>query len=589
MNIDALNECCIICSMMTREEIRELLQRLDGEPADAIESETLECKPWEVAARPFDSLVREVRETVVCLANARGGTIILGVSDRKRTRREAIHGVGPVDAQDLRRRIYDGTEPRILVEIEELVESEGRLLLVRVPRGMPPHTTTEGVGRIRVGKECKPLTGSALSRLMFAGGQRDLTAETVPGVTTGDLDPEQIGLLQRTIQAEGGSPGLTGVPADELLSKLELIRDGEVTLAALLLLGRGLALARSIPQHEVVFLRFRTATKYDVRHDLKGPLLSTLQFMERLLTAHMNIANLGTDGFGQLTIPDVTWWVAREAILNALVHRDYFLRQSVYIELHRDRLVVTSPGGFMGGVTPANVLRHSPARRNPLLASALQSVGLVNRAGLGVDRIYEELLRLGKGVPRYDADESMVRLILPTRTQSAFARFVAAETREGRGLELDDLIALRAVTERGFLDRWTAAQWLQLSEGEAATRLVSLRERGYLAPQGRGRGTTYRLARHLSDLLRGHAETDRELPLDAEAVRLRVEAILGERGTLTNAEIRRLSGFSRTEALRLLHSMADQGIVALRGRGRAAHYVRGPRHTSPKSTQRRRK
>jgi ATP-dependent DNA helicase RecG len=575
--------------MHSLTEIRAFLQRLEGEPADAIESETVECKPWEVPARPFDSLVRDVREAVVCLANARGGTIILGVSDRKRTRHEAIHGVGPVDAQDLRRRIYDGTEPRILVEIEELVEPEGRLLLVRVPRGMPPHTTTEGVGRIRVGKECKPLTGSALSRLMFAGGQRDLTAEALPDATQADLDPEQIGLLQRTIQAEGGSPGLSGISPDELLNNLELIRDGEVTLAALLLLGRAPAIARWVPQHEVVFLRFKTATKYDVRHDLKGPLLSILHAMERMLTAHMHITNLETDGFGQLTIPDVTWWAAREAILNALVHRDYFLRQSVYVELHRDRLVVSSPGGFMGGVTPANVLRHPPARRNPLLASALQSVGLVNRAGLGVDRIYEELLRLGKGMPGYEADESMVRLTLPTRTHPAFARFVAAETREGRRLDLDDLIALRAVTERGFLDRWTAAQRLQLSEEEAAARLVSLRERGFLAPQGRGRGTTYRLARHLSDLLRGHAETDREFPLDAEAVCLRVEAILGERGALTNAEVRRLSGFSRTEVLRLLRAMADQGIVALRGRGRAAHYVPGPRLIAPKPVRAKRK
>ena len=567
--------------MHSLAEIRALLQRLEGEPADAIESETVECKPWEAPGRPFDSLVREIREAVVCLANARGGTIILGIADRKRTRREAIRGVGQVDAQDLRRRIYDGTEPRILVEIEELVEPEGRLLLVRVPRGMPPHTTTEGVGRIRVGKECKPLTGSALSRLMFAGGQRDLTAETLPGASPEDLDPEQIGLLQRTIQAEGGGPGLSGIPPDELLSNLELIRDGEVTLAALLLLGRAPALARWVPQHEVVFLRFKTATKYDVRHDLKGPLPSILQAIERMLTAHMHITNLETEGFGQLTIPDVTWWAAREAILNALVHRDYFLRQSVYVELHRDRLVVSSPGGFMGGVTPANVLRHPPARRNPLLAAALQSVGLVNRAGLGVDRIYEELLRLGKGMPGYDADESMVRLTLPTRTHPAFARFVATETRAGRRLDLDDLIALRAATERGLLDRWSAAQRLQLSEEEAAARLVSLRERGYLAPQGRGRGTTYRLPRNLSDLLRGHAETDRELPLDAEAVRLRVEAVLGERGTLTNAEVRRLSGFSRTEVLRLLRSMTDQGIVALRGRGRAAHYVPGPRLAGP--------
>lgn len=575
--------------MTTREEIRALLRRLDGEPADAIESETLECKPWEPHPGAWDSQLRELREAVVCLANARGGTILLGVSDRKRTRREAIHGVGPLDAQDLRRRIYDGTEPRILVEIEELIEPEGRLLLVRVPRGMPPHTTTEGVGRIRVGKECKPLTGSALSRLMFAGGQRDLTAETLPDATQADLDQEQVGLLQRTIQAEGGSASLSGLSPEELLNNLELIRDGEVTLAALLLLGRGPAIARWVPQHEVVLLRFKTATKYDVRHDLKGPLLSVLQAIERMLTAHMHITNVETDGFGQLTIPDVTWWAAREAILNAVVHRDYFLRQSVYIELHRDRLVVTSPGGFIGGVAPANVLRHPPARRNPLLAAALQSVGLVNRAGLGVDRIYEELLRLGKGVPRYEADESMVRLVLPTRTQPAFARFVAAETRVGRSLDLDDLLALRAVADRGFLDRWTAAERLQLAEEEAAARLVSLRERGYLVPSGRGRGTTYRLARHLSDLLRGHTETDRELPLDAEAVRLRIEAVLGERGTLTNAEVRRLSGFSRTEVLRLLRSMSEQGIVALRGRGRAAHYVPGPRLAAPRPAEAKRK
>jgi ATP-dependent DNA helicase RecG len=562
--------------MLTIAEIRTLLQRLDGQPADAIESETVECKPWEAPARPFDSLMREIREGVVCLANAHGGTIILGISDRKRTRREAIHGVGALDGNDLRRRIYDGTEPHILVEVEELAEPEGRLLLVRVPRGIPPHTTTEGVGKIRVGKECKPLTGSALSRLLFAGGQRDLTAETVPSATPADLDPEQIALLQRTIQAEGGSPGLAGIPPDELLGNLELVRDGEITLAALLLVGRASAIARHIPQHEVVFMRFKTPTSYDVRHDLKGPLLSVLQTLERMLTAHMHISNLETEGFGQLTIPDVTWWAAREAILNALVHRDYFLRQSVYVEMHRDRLVVSSPGGFMGGVTPANVLRHPPARRNPLLAAALQSVGLVNRAGLGVDRIYEELLRIGKAMPGFEADESMVRVTLPTRTHPAFARFVAAETRAGRKLELDDLIVLRGLTDRGFLDRWTAGQRLQLSEEEAAVRLVSLRERRYLVAHGRGRGTTYRLARHLSDLLRGPGETDLETPLDDEAVQLRLQAVLAERGRLSNAEVRRISGYSRTEVLRLMRLLSRRGLVVLRGRGRGAYYAPGP-------------
>lgn len=260
------------------------------------------------------------------------------------------------------------------------------------------------------------------------------------------------------------------------------------------------------------------------------------------------------------------------------------------MRLPRCRAGSTRPyPGSQEGERHARVPRHPPARRNPFLAAAFQSIGLVNCAGLGVDRIYEELLRLGKGMPSYEADEGMVRLTLPTQTHSAFARFVATEAREGRRLDLDELIALRAVTERGFLDRWTAAQRLQLTEEEAAARLVALRERGYLTPQGRGRGTTYRFARHLSDLLQGHTATDRELPLDSEAVRLRVEAILAERGMLTNADVRRLSGLSRTEVLRLLRSMVAQGVVALRGRGRAAHYVPGPRIATAKSVRPKRK
>jgi ATP-dependent DNA helicase RecG len=215
----------------------------------------------------------------------------------------------------------------------------------------------------------------------------------------------------------------------------------------------------------------------------------------------------------------------------------------------------------------------------------LQTVGLVNRAGLGVDRIYEELLRLGKGCPRYEADESHVRLILPTRTHVPFARFVAEETTAGRRLDLDDLLLLRAITERGSLDRWSAAEALQCTEEEAAEKLMSLRERGHLVPHGRGRGTTYRLERHLSDLLRGTIETNRDLPLDDEAVRLRVQAVLSERGRLTNADIRRISGYSRMEVLRLVRSLQEGGLLDLVGRGRGAHYRPGPKLTprSPKA------
>lgn len=570
---------------MSSGEIRTLLRRLDGEPADSIESETLECKGWDATPAARDRCFRELREAVVCLANARGGLILLGIADRKRTRQDAIHGVGPLTVDEVRRNVYGGTDPPILVEAEELVEPEGRLLVVSVPRGIPPHTTTDGVGKIRVGKECRPLTGSSLSRLLFAGGQRDLSAEPLPGASLRDLDPDQIKRLVQAIEAEGGKPELARLAPEELLANLGLVRDGEVTLAAVLLLGRSTALARWAPQHEVVFMRFRTQTRYDIRHDLRGPLLSVLDRLEGLFESQVRMVTAEAGGFGEMQIPDLSWWAAREAVLNAMVHRDYFLRQSVQIEAHRDRVTIVSPGGFIGGVTPTNVLRHPPVRRNGLLADVLQTVGFVNRAGLGVDRIYEEMLRLGKPSPRYEGDESHVRLSVFIRTHLPFARFVAEETRAGRKLDLDDLILLRGLTDRGSLDRWSATDALQLTEEDAAERLVSLRERGYLTPQGRGRGTAYRLQRRFSDLLRGTAETDRDLPLEGEAVRLRLQAVLAERGRLTNTDIRRISGYSRREVLRLVADLRKQGVLELEGRGRGAHYRPGPKLPAAKTAR----
>ncbi|HEY2292358.1 MAG TPA: RNA-binding domain-containing protein [Thermoanaerobaculia bacterium] len=557
---------------LSTSDLRKLLEQLDAGPADAIESETLECKTWDQASAAQEPQIRMLRENVVCLANARGGVILLGVADRKRTRREAIQGVGDLDQRVLRRKVYDGTEPHILVEIDEILEPEGRILAVRVPRGLPPHTTSEGVAKIRIGKECKPLTGPDLARLVASGGQIDPTAQTLPGSGLSDLDPEVLKLVRRYVATDGQKPELAELRDEELLANLGLRVSGELTLAAVLLAGTSTAIARWAPSHEVVFLNLRRGPEYDARHDLRGPVLAALESLQRFFEAHLRLTQVQTDLFAEVQVPDLTGWAAREAVLNALVHRDYFLRQSVYIEVHPGKIHISSPGGFIGGVTPENVLRHPPVRRNPLLANACQALGLVNRAGLGVDRLYLDLLRLGKGMPRYQADEASVRLILLTRTHEGFVRFVTRERREGRELGLDDLILLRCLAERGEIDRWSAARALQLDEDEAADKLVSLRERGYLQPRGRGRGTCYRLSRALSDELRGVTATDDDVQFDAEAVRLRVLAVLRERGELSNADVRRISGFSRPEVVRLMRRLREDGVIVLEGAGRAARY-----------------
>lgn len=557
---------------MTREEIRTVLGRLDGAPADALESEILEFKPWIAARDACRRQVRVLREAAVAMANARGGVVIVGVADRKRTRAGAIHGVGDLDMEGLRRDIYDGTDPHLLVDIEAIEEPEGRVLVLRIPRGLGLHTTTDGVARLRVGKDSKPLTGSGIARAVAARQLVDLTAVAVPDASISDLDPEQIERLRRVIAAERGDSSLARLPDMELLRALDLASASGVSRAAILLLGASAALARLVPNHEIIFARYgSTEPRYDARRDLRMPLLQQLDECEALLRSHTGLTTVPLEGFRDLEVPDISRWAAREAILNAVCHRDWFVSQSVHVSLHPDRLEVESPGGFIEGVSPKNVIRHPPARRNPLLAHVLQSIGLVNRAGLGVDRLYEESLRAGKGPPRYRATASYVRLVLYTRTSVRFAAFVARERRRGRTLSLDDLLLLDRLTREPHLDRWSAAECLDLKEARAAERLRSLRERGYVAPEGRGAGTKYRLAGDLASL------SDRLPLLGGElTMRQRVLQLVRERGSITNSDVRRHTGLTRYRAVTLLRNLRADGLLAMRGSRRGARYVPGP-------------
>jgi ATP-dependent DNA helicase RecG len=580
---------------MNLSEIKTILARLDGATAEDLESETLEFKSWDPSSRVADANVRMLREAVVCFANAKGGIIILGVGDRKRTRHEAIEGVPPdLDPEQLRVQVFRGTDPAIMVEVQTLDMPEGkRLMVVRVPRGVPPHTTSGGYGCIRVGKHCEPLTGSRMMQMAMTGGMRDPSADIVYEAKPSDLDVELVRELKRRLATEGGQEDLGRLDDAELLSNLGLVQGDQVTFTAVLLMGTSMALARFCPQHEVVFTHFTSDTEWDQRRSLKGPLLKVLDVLQRLLEPHlMTTVAREAQGFHETAILDFNWMTLRESVLNALVHRDYFRRQAVMVTLYSDRLEVSNPGGLMGGVTTTNILRHPPVHRNALLADVLMKAGLVNRNSVGVDRIYDSMLRTGCPAPHYEADESGVKLTLRRKVHRPFAEFVAIEEREKRKLSLDDLLVLRSCLERGRLDRRTATAALQTTEEDiAAAKLAELRARGFLEVNGRGRTSEYHLGRKLSDEIRGSHETDLDFSVSEEAAKLRIQKVLAERGKLTNEDVRRLAQVSRSEAVRIMRELILEKSVVLQGKGRGAHYEPGPKLSvgepgkSPKRTK----
>lgn len=552
-----------------REELS--LDQLDGHSADYLESTILEFKEWDSDSRK-DQL-RQLREAVVAFANAEGGYIVLGVRDKKKNRAEAIQDLDNLDEHGLQKSIYDGTEPHIQVEVVALDEPEGRLLAVRVPKSFLVHTTADGVGKIRVGKENKPLTGSGLTELARKRADFDLTAEVLPGMNAARLDPEQFDRLREIIRKDKAREALANLPDQDLLGALELTPDNGVTRAALLLLGHQRDLARFMPGHEVTLLNMQGDTHYSHRQDLREPLLEILARAQKFIEENPRLYPVRLDSYVEAELPDVTWDISREAILNAVTHRDYFRLQTVYVRRYESRLEISNPGGFIGGITPQNILRHEPIHRNPLLAGVFQKIGLVNRAGLGVDRIYTELLQLGKDLPSYQAGGSNVKLVIPTDTNADFVRFVREERQQGKPLELDDLIVLRGLTQHGLLNALSAGELLHLSEQDASPKLVDLRRRGYLTPVGRGRRTSYRLAPGPAERLAIQQFSENQNLINPETLAAKLLQIVHDRGRVTNAEVRAISGYDRVQAKTILADLCKQGHITLIGRGRAAHYV----------------
>jgi ATP-dependent DNA helicase RecG len=552
------------------EELLAQLDRLEQEVADDIESETLEIKG---KPRGREDLKRWLVDGAVCFANQRGGCLLVGITDRVKGRGEAIAGLGDVSYRGLERDVYEATDPHILIEFEELDAPEGTLLAAHIPKGIPPHTTSAGVASIRVGKSCMPLTGTTLARMIASSGDLDLSATPIAGSSIEDLDGAALKNARERLESQPGLSRLASEDNESLLEALGLAVGGELSQAAILLFGKPGAIARALPQHEIMLLRHTSSTRYDQREDLRGPLLLELDRIEDFLASASSLRTVHPEGFTQLEIPTISWEVAREAILNAVAHRDYFLRQGIIVALQKDHVQITSPGGFLGGIAPTNILRHPPVHRNELLARSLRELGLANRAGLGVDRIFEGLLRAGARPPTYRADQVSVSVSLPLGGNDEFAAWIVEYEKSSDPLNLNDLIVLRRLIDIGSIDRWSASEHLQLDESDAAAHLAEMRQRDLIVAHGRGRATTYGLPRPLSERLRGRGITDADHPLETEGVRLKILDLLRERGRLTNAEIRDFSGYSREQVLAVEKAMESEGLIELRGYGRGAHIV----------------
>lgn len=568
-------------SIPTNEEILHILDQLNESIADDLETQWLDFKPWN---DPKDDM-RVAVEYAACFSNADGGVIIFGVSDRVRGRSKAIHGARGYDLDTWRRGIYDSTSPHISVSIEELPvrEGTGRLLIVRVPKGdTPPYGTSQGMFKKRIGKNCMPMDQKLLIQVRISTGAVDWSGEIAHELTMADLDPLEIARGRSFLRSRNPGSDLLKLSDEAFLQGMEAMRDGMITNTGLLLFGRPEAIARVCPQNQVHYVHQVSGTKVSRNDFWRAGLLQIIEKMEDIFSGPANPEEEVNVGLAKLRIPSFPLDVVREAVLNAISHRDYTNPGEVLIRQMPEELVVTSPGAFIGGITPYNILRHDPVARNRTLANALMKLRLVESAGIGRGRIFATMLQYGKRMPQYEADESHVTLRLYDGAfDKKMATMVAKWSQRGKEISLDGLIILSYLKEHRFIYASDAARLLQTDQGNAIRILdhMSHPDWGILERKGHTKAATYHLTKSVARDLIGKVAYTATKGIDPTRYAELVRTFVRDHGSITNTECRELLGLgdsdsARVEASRYLKRWSEpEGFLIPEGKTSKRKYL----------------
>ena len=565
--------------MPTTQEIPALLQRLDRVTADALEDQTLDFKEW--IARSHKDSIALVLEAVICMANGGGGTLVIGVKDKVVGRAGAIAGVpADLDINRLKRAIYDGTDPKLTPTVDELAVSEGtgRVLVVQIHAGMPPYTDTRGQGKIRVGKDCQPLTGSMRRQVMAGTGETDFTAVEVAGRLRDLVSPAGMERL-RTIAAKEQVPAELLAKSDaDLLTSLGLVRRSQLTRGGLLLAGRDEAIAAAFPGYAWTYLHMNSDTGYDDRADGRDCLAIALdRIIDRIMPRNLlTTIQQGLFHFEFRTYPEIA---LREALLNAFCHADYRIPGPIQIKQFSDRLEISNPGGLIGGVSPMNILRHEPVSRNPLLVNALTALRLVNRSNLGVRRMYQAMLQEGKEPPVIRDEGDAVRLVLMASDFSVpFRTFVAEEANRNHWLSVEDLLVIQYLLRHSEIDVAAASAICQQHEREAREGLRRLDSRYQILESHRiGKDTSWRLRAECERRLTSDTAPTRSRQAQLEAAVSTILRALRDRHErqqpgLSNADIRTLTSLDREQVKYVMRKIKQDGMAEPDGRGAGARW-----------------
>jgi len=406
------------------------------------------CLEFKTAKDRFNKS-KDLPDYCAALSNEGGGKLILGVDDSRRVvGTQAFKGAYNKLSHEILQKL------KIRVDVEELKHPDGRVLIIHIPSrpcGQPIRSTGKYTYPMRAGESLVEMDNMTLRRILNET-EPDFSGEIAVGLGLNDLDEEAIENFKKRWAQKARRDDYLQFSNEKLLTSLGLLTGKGLKYAALILFGKKENIDELLPGSEIIF-EWRNDEKkiaYDFRKSWREPFFKICDEIWDVLNAR-NTRIPFQDGLFQREVYAFSEKPIREAILNAIAHRDYTINKaSIFIKASPEKFSIESPGGFPYGVTLENVLEVS-CWRNRCIAETLEKAGLVERSGQGMDDIFRSTITEGKGMPDLSKSDSFsVRLKIPAQVKDKkFILFLEKVIKEKQiTLSFEEIYELEKIREQ---------------------------------------------------------------------------------------------------------------------------------------------
>ena len=437
--------------------------------------------------------ISDLAKTCVCLANAQGGYLFIGIEDKSKEPPKEQR----IDAEEMNRvikRLRSLTDSVGLVNPEHKThENGGEYFVIQVYPSMKTiATTSDGKVFVRIGDECTPVKGEELTRLAHEKGafQWELV---VHKLHISQIDEVQINKFVNEIRNSDRVSDFIKHQTDmDILEFYHLIDNGHLTNLGILWLGDFKQRSKLNYPLTVQYIVYdkdeKKVRKVDWTLNQHNPKELLLEIEKEAV--ELNYSFELPEGMFRKQVRHYAKDVVRELLVNAFVHKSFTISGDIFISVYKDRLEIKNPGGLPFGVTKENIL-HQVQRRNPHLIDTFKALKLMENEGSGYDLIYEKLSLDGKMYPRIESDINYVQVTLYSTIVDTDTLRIIDYLSKHYALNQKEIIVLGAVVRTKKISGYELGKILQLGDDRVRDWIGTLLEKQIMITEGKTKGLMY--------------------------------------------------------------------------------------------------